>query len=136
MPYQSYPANRAIGFEKNPERADRARRNALTLGVPDLKVVEGEAPKTLTGRDAPDAIFIGGGASVPGMIDTAWNVLKPCGRLVINAISLETETLLLVAHAKHGGQLVRIGVEHAEPLGGMHGWRPAMTVTQWSVAKI
>jgi precorrin-6Y C5,15-methyltransferase (decarboxylating) len=30
---------------------------------------------------------------------------------------------------------VRIGVQHAEPVGGFTGWRPQMPVTVWSVVK-
>lgn len=129
-------ANRAIGFEKNPQRAQRAARNAKTLGVPQLIVLEGEAPAVLEGLDAPDAIFIGGGASTPDMIDLCWSLLKPAGRLVINAISLETESLLLAAYKRYGGEIIRIAVERADPVSSqMTGWRPAMTVTQWSITK-
>ena len=69
------------------------------------------------------------------MIDTAWAALKPGGRLVVNAISLETESLLLAAHKQYGGTLIRIGIERAEAVGSMTGWRPAMTVTQWRITK-
>ncbi|MDE3017224.1 MAG: precorrin-6y C5,15-methyltransferase (decarboxylating) subunit CbiE [Pseudomonadota bacterium] len=132
----SHPSSRAIGFEKNAERAARAARNAKALGVPQLVVLEGEAPAILAELELPDAIFIGGGAAAPGMIETCWSSLKPGGRLVINAISLETESLLLAAYKQYGGALIRIGVERADPVSAsMTGWRPAMTVTQWSVTK-
>ena len=129
------PANRAIGFEKNSERAHRAARNAKKLGVPQLVVLEGAAPAVLEGLESPDAIFIGGGAS-PEVLDIAWNALKPGGRLVMNAVSLETESLLLAAHKRLGGELIRIAVERADAISAtMTGWRPAMTVTQWSISK-
>ena len=129
------PSNRAIGFEKHPERAARAASNAKKLGVPQLVVMEGEAPAVFEGLEAPDAIFIGGGATHPHMLDAVWQVLKPQGRLVINAISLETENLLLGAYKRYGGTMTRIAIERADPVGTMTGWRPAMTVTQWSVTK-
>jgi precorrin-6Y C5,15-methyltransferase (decarboxylating) len=130
------PANRAIGFEKNTERAHRSARNAKTLGVPQLVVLEGDAPSVLEGLDAPDAIFIGGGGAATGVLDAAWNALKSGGRLVMNAVSLETEALLLTAHKRYGGELIRIGIERADAVSAnMTGWRPAMTVTQWSVSK-
>jgi len=129
------PANRAIGFEKNAERAARAARNAKALGVPQLIVMEGEAPAIMEGLEAPDAIFIGGGASAPDMIETAWEVLKPGGRLVMNAISIETEALIIAAYKRYGGALIRIGIERSDSVGSMTGWRPAMTVTQWSITK-
>ncbi len=129
------PSNRAIGFEKHPERAARAAANAKKLGVPQLVVMEGEAPSVLEGLDAPDAVFIGGGATHPDMLEAVWQVLKPQGRLVINAVTLETESVLMAAYKKYGGVMTRIAIERADPVGTMTGWRPAMTVTQWSVTK-
>ena len=130
------PTNRAIGFEKNAQRAARAAGNAKALGVPQLVVLEGNAPEVLEGIEPPDAIFIGGGAGISGMIAHCWSLLKPDGRLVVNAVSLETESLLLAAHKKYGGNLIRIGIERADAISpDMSGWRPAMTVTQWSATK-
>lgn len=129
------PANRAIGFEKNPDRAQRAARNALALGVPDLKIIQGNAPEILEDIESPDAIFIGGGAGNPQVIEAAWNALKSEGRLVINSVTLETEIALISAHKQYGGNIIRIGIERAEAVGSMTGLRPAMSVLQWSVVK-
>ncbi len=129
------PSLTAIGIEERPERAARARRNAGALGVPGLEIVEGRAPEALAGLPAPDAIFLGGGAGEPGMLEAAIAALKPGGRLVANAVTLETEALLLSRHAAMGGDLVRLSVTRAVPVGGLTGWRPAMPVTQWSWVK-
>jgi precorrin-6Y C5,15-methyltransferase (decarboxylating) len=83
----------------------------------------------------PDAVFIGGGLSDPGVFDAAWRALKPGGRLVSNAVTLESEMRLAELFSRHGGELVRIALSRAEAVGGMHGWRPAMPVTQWRVRK-
>lgn len=128
-------ANRAIGFEKNPERAARAKRNALALGVPDLQIIEGAAPDVLHGMEAPDAVFIGGGAGNPEVIEAAWRVLKSGGRLVVNSVTLETESVVIAACKKYGGNIIRIGIERSEAVGTMTGLRPAMSVLQWSVIK-
>ena len=45
----------------------------------------GRAPEALADLPAPDAVFIGGGASEAGVFEAAWTALKPGGRLVINA---------------------------------------------------
>jgi len=111
-----------------------AAENALALGAPKLHLIDGETPAALAGLDAPDAIFIGGGLSAE-TFDIAWQNLRPLGRLVANAVTLESEALLMQFHKTHGGKLVKIGVERAEPVGRMTGWRPAMTVTQWSLVK-
>ncbi len=131
----AHPSLRAVAVEANGERAARIRRNAAACGVPGLAVVEGAAPAALQGLAAPDAIFIGGGGSDPGVLETALEALRPGGRLVANAVTLEMEALLLARHAALGGELSRIAIARAAPLGAMQGWRPAMPVTQWSWKK-
>jgi precorrin-6Y C5,15-methyltransferase (decarboxylating) len=129
------PSLRAIAIEANDERAARIRRNADALGVPGLEIVEAAAPAAVSGLPDPDAIFIGGGGSDAGVMDATIDRLRPGGRLVANAITLETEALLIARHVELGGSLTRISVEHAAPVGTMTGWRPAMPVTQWAWTK-
>ena len=128
-------AMRAIAIEMNNERAGRIRRNAAAFGVPGLKVIEGAAPQALAGLPSPDAIFIGGGASTPGVLDAAITALRSGGRLVVNAVTLETEAFLIERHAALGGELTRIALSRADKVGGKTGWRPAMPVTQWAWTK-
>jgi precorrin-6B C5,15-methyltransferase / cobalt-precorrin-6B C5,C15-methyltransferase len=130
-----HPRNRCIGIEERCERAERARRNALEFGATSLDIRIGRAPEALDDLSAPDAIFIGGGASEAGVFDAAWAALKSGGRLVINGVTLETEMLLGALYAQHGGTMRRLAVSRLEPVGGMHGWRAAMPVTQWVVTK-
>jgi len=126
---------RAIAIEREARRAARIRRNAATLGVPALHVVEGAAPGALETLPVPDAIFVGGGASDPGVLDKAAAVLPARGRLVVNAVTLATEALLLERHALLGGELVRIGLSRAQPMGRERGWRPALPIIQWRWVK-
>jgi precorrin-6Y C5,15-methyltransferase (decarboxylating) len=121
---------RAIAIESKPDRAARIARNAAALGVPGLEVLRGEAPGALPYSD-PDAIFIGGGASEPGMLDACWAALKPGGRLVVNAVTAEGEAALLAFHRIHSGELTRLGVARLAPVGSFHTWHPAMPVTQY-----
>lgn len=125
---------RAIGIEPRADRRAMAAANALALGVPKLDLIEGTVPDALDGLEAPDAIFIGGGLSEP-VFDAAWAALKPLGRLVANAVTLESEMCLTALHQKHGGQLVKLSVERAAPLGPHSGWKPLRPVTQWSLIK-
>jgi precorrin-6Y C5,15-methyltransferase (decarboxylating) len=129
------PAMRAIAVESNQDRAARIRRNAENFGVPSLVVVEGEAPTVLDGLEAPDCIFIGGGGSEPFVIETALEALKPGGRIVANAVTVEMEIILLGLHTQLGGHLIRLDVSRAAPVGTMTGWRPSMPVTQWAWTK-
>ncbi|BAM88795.1 precorrin-6Y C(5,15)-methyltransferase [Bradyrhizobium oligotrophicum S58] len=125
----------AVGIEARQDRADRAMRNALALGAPELKVVVGRAPDVLADIAPPDAVFIGGGISEEGVFEGAWSKLKSGGRLVANVISLEGEARLIDLFNRHGGELIRVAVSRIEPVGRMHGWRQAMPVTQWRVTK-
>ena len=125
------PSLRAVAVEVKSERAARIRRNAAAFGVPALEIVEGTAPQAFAGLPPPQAIFVGGGAGSPGVLDAVTDALAPGGRLVVNAVTLETEALLIARHAALGGELIRISVSRAEPVGEMTGWRPAMPVTQW-----
>ncbi|MFE2011732.1 precorrin-6y C5,15-methyltransferase (decarboxylating) subunit CbiE [Streptomyces sp. NPDC059491] len=126
---------RAIAVERSPERAARITRNADTLGVPALRVVTGPAPAALAGLPTPDAVFIGGGLTAPGLLDACWDALPAGGRLVANTVTLESEALLADRYRRHGGELIRLAVSAAVPVGGFTGWRQAMPVTQWSVTK-
>jgi precorrin-6Y C5,15-methyltransferase (decarboxylating) len=129
-----HQANRAIGVERDPARAARAARNAAELGVPRLEVVTAEARVALDKLPAPDAIFIGGGGE-PALIDKAYAMLNASGRIVVNAITLDTEKAVLAAQARLGGTLTRLSVERLDAVGGKRAFRPAMTVTQWSAVK-
>ncbi|MDT9691029.1 precorrin-6y C5,15-methyltransferase (decarboxylating) subunit CbiE [Streptomyces sp. P9(2023)] len=126
---------RAVAVEKDAVRAERIARNASALGVPALQVVTASAPDGLAALPTPDAIFIGGGLTAPGLLDACWAALPPGGRLVANTVTLESETLLARWYGERGGELVRLAVAQAVPVGGFTGWRQAMPVTQWSVTK-
>jgi precorrin-6B C5,15-methyltransferase / cobalt-precorrin-6B C5,C15-methyltransferase len=123
------PSMRAIAIEARRDRAARIRRNAAAFGVPGLEVIEGVAPAAFAGLAQPDALFIGGGAA--SALDAAITVLRPGGRLVVNAVTVETEALLMTRRATLGGELTRVAIARVEPMGGVQAWRPALPVTQW-----
>jgi precorrin-6Y C5,15-methyltransferase (decarboxylating) len=128
---------RAIGIESEPERAARAARNAAALGTPDLQIVQQRAPEAFAGLPAPDAVFVGGGLSNPGMLDAVWAALKPGGRLVANAVSIQSEARLIEYFQRHGGELVRLEVFRAGKAGtgGVFVWRAAAPIVQWRARK-
>jgi precorrin-6Y C5,15-methyltransferase (decarboxylating) len=133
---RSHPSCRAVAIEPRPDRLELIAANATALGVPGLQIVAGRAPEALAGLRRPDAIFVGGGVSVPGVLATCEAALAPGGRLVANGVTVETETVLADWHRRLGGRLTRIAVQRAEPIGGFTGWRAAMPVTQWSYTKV
>jgi precorrin-6B C5,15-methyltransferase / cobalt-precorrin-6B C5,C15-methyltransferase len=130
-----HPASRAVAIEPRAERRDRIARNATALGVPGLRVVAGSAPDALAGLPTPDAVFIGGGVTAHRVVATCWEALAAGGRLVANAVTLESEHALASWHARLGGTLTRLAVERAGPLGDFTAWRPALPVTQLAVVK-
>ncbi|MEU7052249.1 precorrin-6y C5,15-methyltransferase (decarboxylating) subunit CbiE [Streptomyces eurythermus] len=132
---RTHPSCRAVTVERDRVRAERICRNAERLGVPGLRVVTGAAPAALTELPTPNAVFVGGGLTADGLLDACWAALPRGGRLVANTVTLESEALLADAHRRHGGELVRLAVAHAVPVGGFTGWRQAMPVTQWAVQK-
>lgn len=129
---RAHPTCTATAVEADPGRAATITRNADALGVPGLQVVTGRAPGALAGLPGPSAVFIGGGATAPGVVDRCLDALPDGGRLVVHGVTVQTERLLGERHARHGGELTRIAVETAAPIGSFTGWAPARTVTQWA----
>ena len=132
---RAHPTCSATAVEGNPERAARIARNAARLGVPGLAVVTGRAPDALDGLRPPDAVFVGGGATAPGVLDACLAALARGGRLVVHGVTIQTEQLLARAYGEHGGELTRIAVETAAQVGRFTGWTPARTVTQWAYTR-
>ncbi|RLQ88265.1 precorrin-6y C5,15-methyltransferase (decarboxylating) subunit CbiE [Notoacmeibacter ruber] len=131
----AHPRNRAIAVEADPTRAERIASNAERFGVPGLEIIQGTAPDAIRELPHPDAIFVGGGATHPGVMGAALDLLPPNGRLVANGVTLETEALLADLQSRLGGSLTRIQIAHSAPVGTMRGWRNAMPVTQWRYRK-
>jgi len=126
---------RVLALEADPVRAARARANAEAFGLAHRHtVIEGRAPEGLEALPSPDAVFVGGGAS-EALLDRLWQVMPEGCRLVMNAVTLETEALLLGWSARHGGDLLRIELSEPAVLGTRRGWRAALPILQWSVAR-
>ncbi|MGV2293038.1 precorrin-6y C5,15-methyltransferase (decarboxylating) subunit CbiE [Trinickia sp. YCB016] len=132
---RSHPSCRAVAIEANAERQRFIEHNRDALGVPALQLVAGRAPEALDGLPAPDAIFIGGGVTVPGVLDLCWRRLASGGRLVANAVTLQSEAVLVQWREQHGGTLTRLAVAEAQPLGGFDTWRPALPITLLDIVK-
>jgi len=132
---RSHPECRAIAIEGHAHRCETIAANRAALGVPALEIVTGRAPEALEGLPSPDAVFIGGGITVDGVTERCWEALKPGGRLVANAVTLESEARVIALHQRWGGTLTHLSVAQAKPLGGFLGWRPAMPVIVWSARK-
>jgi len=130
---RSHPRCQAIAIEKS--RSNFIIDNAITLGTPNLKIITGSAPTALQNLPAPDAIFIGGGATVPDLFETCWQNLRSRGRLVANVVTIEGEQKLFQWQQKHGGTLTQIAINRAEAIGTFLGWKPMRPVTQWKVIK-
>ena len=132
---RTYPSCRALAIEADEGRQQLIEHNREALGVPGLQLIRGKAPLALEGLERPDAIFIGGGVTREGVLDTCWQQLKPGGRLVANAVTLQSEMLLMSWRERHGGELTRIHIAQAQPLGAFDTWRQALPITLLDMAK-
>ncbi|MCC5899507.1 MAG: precorrin-6y C5,15-methyltransferase (decarboxylating) subunit CbiE [Phormidium sp. BM_Day4_Bin.17] len=126
---------RAIAIEPHPQRLQYLADNAASLGVPHLEIIAGQAPEALSNLPQPHCIFIGGGLTTPDMLETCWQALPQGGRLVVNAVTVESEQKLFQAQQTWGGALTRIAIQRAQPLGRFLSWKAMAPVTQWSVIK-
>ncbi|WP_191485846.1 precorrin-6y C5,15-methyltransferase (decarboxylating) subunit CbiE [Pseudomonas sp. FEN] len=132
---RAHSSCRAIAIEADTGRQQLIERNRERLGVPGLQLIRGSAPEVLEGLEPADAIFIGGGVTRPGVLDSCWARLKPGGRLVANAVTLQSELLLMNWRQAHGGELTRIHIAQAQPLGDFDTWRQALPITLLEVLK-
>jgi precorrin-6Y C5,15-methyltransferase (decarboxylating) len=148
---RTHPRNSAVAIERRADRVALCDQNAQALGVPGLRIEQSEAPAGLRGLPAPHAVFIGGGIATDGLFEQCWSALRPCGRLVANAVTLEGEQALFDLYQRYGashkdadkpsasdsmgGDLSRIAVSRATRLGAFHGLRAAMPVSQLTLTK-
>ncbi|EJM80870.1 precorrin-6y C5,15-methyltransferase (decarboxylating), CbiT and CbiE subunits [Pseudomonas sp. GM74] len=132
---RAHPGCRALAIEADTGRQALIEHNRDALGVPGLQLVRGSAPQALAGLERPDAIFIGGGVTREGVLDTCWAELKPGGRLIANAVTLQSEMTLMAWREQHGGELTRIHIAQAQPLGDFDTWRQALPITLLDVTK-
>ncbi|MBV4463404.1 precorrin-6y C5,15-methyltransferase (decarboxylating) subunit CbiE [Pseudomonas sp. SWRI79] len=132
---RAHPSCRALAIEADEGRQLLIEHNRDALGVPGLQLIRGRAPQALDGLERPDAIFIGGGVTREGVLDTCWAQLKPGGRLIANAVTLQSEVTLMAWRERHGGELTRIHVAQAQPLGEFDTWRQALPITLLDVTK-
>jgi precorrin-6Y C5,15-methyltransferase (decarboxylating) len=138
---RSGPGCVAVAFERDEQRRARIAANATTFGVrvdirgaapdafDDAQLAEG----SVTGVPSPSAIFIGGGVTTPGLLEACFERLPAGGRLVANAVTAESEAVVIQWYSQLGGQLRRFQHYRGEPIGGFTGFRPAYPVTQWVV---
>lgn len=131
---RSAPGCTAVAFERDERRRRNIERNATAFGV-DIDV-RAQAPDQFEHTETPATIFIGGGLTQPGLLDACLASLPANGRLVANAVTVESEALLAQAYSQFGGKLQRFQHYHGEPLGGVTGWSPQRPVTQWTVTKV
>jgi precorrin-6Y C5,15-methyltransferase (decarboxylating) len=130
-----HPACQAIAVEADEKRCGLIAENKRQLGVPDLRILQGRAPQALEGLEPPQAVFIGGGLTDRGVLERCWSALPSGGRLVANAVTLQGEAILAEWRQRTSGELTRVSVAHAGPLGRFDAWRAAMPVTILSATK-
>ncbi len=124
-----------LAFERDEGRLSMIADNAAALGTPELETVSGEVPGTLADQPTPSAIFLGGAVSDRAVFDACWTALPQGGRMVANAVTLESQGAVADYHKAHGGELVRMEISRVEQVGSMRGMRPSMAVLQGRALK-
>lgn len=132
---RSHLSCRAIAIEQSALRLKYISDNAASLGTPYIDIIPGKAPDALQNLSTPNVIFIGGGVTCEGVLETCWQALPKNGRLVANVVTIEGEQKLFEWYQRVGGELSRIAIQRAEPIGKFMGWKAMAPVTQWSVIK-
>lgn len=132
---RAHPSCRAVAVESDEGRQAFIEHNRDALGVPGLQLVRGRAPGALAGLPAPDAIFVGGGVTRENVLADCWAALKPGGRLVANAVTLQSELALVQWRERYGGDLTRLHIAQAAPLGEFDTWRQALPITLLDTVK-
>lgn len=130
---RSAPGCSAVAFERDEQRRDRILGNVTAFGV--RVEVRGGAPESLDGAPEPAVVFVGGGVTHPGLLQACFDRLPSGGRLVVNAVTLESEAVVAQWYSKEGGEVRRYQHYQGGAVGGFTGWRPALPVTQWAVVK-
>ncbi|MBY0350556.1 precorrin-6y C5,15-methyltransferase (decarboxylating) subunit CbiE [Tabrizicola sp.] len=126
---------RVEAVEADPERAARARANAEAFGLSHRhRLHQAQAPEGLESLPCPDAVFVGGGATAR-LLAQVWEVIPSGTRLVLNAVTIETEALVLDWSARHGGALLKINLSEPVAIGRKRGWKAALPILQWSVTR-
>jgi precorrin-6Y C5,15-methyltransferase (decarboxylating) len=125
----------AVAIEQRDDRAANIRANATTFGLADkIDIAVGRAPEVLCGLAPPQAVFFGGGLDET-MFGAVWSLVPKGTRLVAHAVTLETEALLHALQRRHGGELMRVEIAHAVPLGDFRSWEAVRPLVQWSAVK-
>jgi precorrin-6Y C5,15-methyltransferase (decarboxylating) len=114
------PRGRVYAVEVDPEGVEICRDNLRTHAVDNVRVVAGRAPEALADLEAPDAVFVGGSqGSLDAIIDAALQRLRPGGRLVVNAITLDNSAEAYQAFQRRNltPEVTLLQVSRSQPLG-------------------
>ncbi len=123
-------ARRVALIEKNRARFALEDRMEIVQATAQEFVQEQAKKKEVATYSPPQAIFVGGGLD-KALLEQLLSLLAPHGRLVANAVSLAGEGVLLEAYRKYGGELVRIAIAQAQPLGATQAFSPQRCVMQY-----
>lgn len=109
----------AVEREEEGVKLIKANREKFHLSV--IEVVAGEAPAALQGLPAPDRVVVGGsGGRLQEILTFVDGVLKPGGRIVVPALTLETvqDTAVFFREKGYEWEMVQLTVARGRQVGG------------------
>ena len=117
------PDAKIWAVEKKPEAAELLRTNLAKYCLPNVTVIEAEAPEGLEELPAPTHVFIGGsGRALPEILRTVLR-RNPLVRIVLTCVTLETLTQAMQAVKElpvTEPQIRQIAVTRAQKAGNYH----------------
>ncbi|MDB4966492.1 MAG: cobL [Myxococcales bacterium] len=125
-------------IEVDPEGVEICRDNVRTHAADNVRVIAGRAPEVLAELPDPDAIFVGGSkGSMAEIVDVALARLKPGGRLVVNAVTLDNvgEIYKCLRERDREPEVIMLNVSRAEPLARYMRWEAQNPIHIFAVTR-
>lgn len=107
-----------FAIEKNEGDLENCKQNLAKFRV-DATLVHGKAPEGLETFPDPDAVFIGGTAGgMEDILDICCSRLKACGRIVLNAVTIEnlSEAMLLFKERGYETNITLAQISRSKPI--------------------
>ncbi len=85
------PSGRVFAIDEDEEAVKVTRENVRKFNVQDrVEIILGRAPEAMQALPTMDAIIVGGASLLKGILEVSREKLRVGGRVVVNAITLDT----------------------------------------------
>ncbi len=115
-----FPGLKIYAVERDEVQIANIRENIRRFGMTNVEVISGIAPDVLASLPSPDRVFIGGSGGSIGKIIEYVSGRMPRGRIVLNAVSLETVSEAISCLEKSGmeQEVSQVSVSRSKVIAG------------------